>query len=185
MPLQILLKRKFIHKLQRKPLRLREYDYSQSGYYFITICTQNRACLFGKIINDEMNLNEQGKIAQEEWHKTAMIRKNITLDVFIVMPNHIHGIIVIDDETRRGTARRALPNRRFGFSQSNTIPTIIGAYKSAVTKRINQMQGFSSRSVWQRNYYEHIIRNEKSLEEIRDYIIYNPLNWEKDELFIP
>ncbi len=172
-----------MQKPQRKSLRLQEYNYSQSGHYFITICTQDRACLFGEIIDHKMKLNQRGSIVREEWIKTGEVRENIRLDVFVVMPNHFHGIIII--ENGRGTACRAFANRQFGLSHANTLSTIVGAYKSAVTKKINQLNGVSSgSSIWQRNYYEHIIRNEKSLEEIREYIIYNPLNWEKDKLFI-
>ncbi|MBW2558634.1 MAG: hypothetical protein JRD69_07385 [Deltaproteobacteria bacterium] len=133
---------------RRRSIRLKGYDYSQAGLYFITMCTHNRLCLFGEIKNGEMILNEYGEIAEKEWIKTSKMRANIYLDVFGIMPNHVHGIIEINGIVEgRGTMHRA--------------PT----------------------PVWQRNYYEHIIRNEKSCHQIAEYIQTNPLKWRDDKYY--
>ena len=127
----------------RKSIRLKDYDYSQSGAYFVTICAYNRECLLGKIVDGKMRLNEYGLIAQDEWKRTKVIRKNIEIDEFIVMPNHMHGIIIIKDNGinfGRGTMHRAPTIESFGKPTTNTIPTIIRGYKSAVTNQINKLR---------------------------------------------
>jgi putative transposase len=143
---------------RRKSLRLKGYNYKQAGAYFVSICTLNRACLFGNIISEEMVLNDAGRIVADEWIKTVEIRNNIELDEWVVMPNHFHGILVINE--CRGTARRAPTVEEFGKPVPGSIPTIIRSFKSAVTKRINELRNSPGEKVWQRNYYEHIIRNE-------------------------
>ncbi len=186
----------------RQSIRLKNYDYSQDGMYFITICTQDKKCIFGNISDSEKGemtyrLFRFGEIAKNEWFKTAEIRDNIKLDAFILMPNHLHGIIVIDndyqygkntrDDNGRGTVLRAptaVAVEQFGKPTPNTIPTIIRSYKATVTKQINILRNTPSESVWQRNYYEHIIRDEKAYNNIREYIECNPYNWEGDELFV-
>ena len=207
----------------RRSIRLQGYDYSQNGAYFITLCAQDRKPIFGKIVNGEMQLSPFGVIVRDEWLKTSEMRKNIEMDEFIVMPNHFHGIIVIDDGDigrdalprvqdkeestgtldllgtgtldllSTGTLQRAptsAPTReQFGKPTSNTIPTIIRGFKAAVTKQINTIQINAGKynlpeRIWQKNYYEHVIRNEVSLNKIREYIINNPLNWKEDDLFI-
>ena len=182
----------------RRSIRIKEYDYSQEGLYFITICTFNHKCLFGYIDNYEMILNEFGKITCHEWLQTGEMRKNITLHEFVIMPNHMHGIIEIDGSTCRGTMPRALvhrgakeegtlqraPTEQFGKPTSNTIPTIVRGYKSTVTKQINNIRKTPGQSVWQRSYYEHVIRNEKSYNRIIEYIRYNPEKWLKDKYYM-
>ena len=163
----------------RRSLRLKGYDYKQAGVYFVSMCTLNRTCFFGDIVNGEMMLNAEGQIVAEEWIKTAEIRNNIELDEWVVMPNHFHGILVINE--CRGTARRAPTVEQFGKPVSNSIPTIIRSFKSAVTKRINELRNSPGAKIWQRNYYEHIIRNEDELNCIREYITNNPLKWEFDK----
>jgi len=164
----------------RRSIRLKGYDYSQPGLYFVTICTQNREHLFGEIADGEMVLNEFGKIARNEWMKTAEIRDNVELLEYVIMPNHIHGIILLNDmDDRRGTARRA-PTMQFGKPIPRSLPTIIRSFKSAVTKKINILRNMPGVPVWQRNYYEHIIRNEKSYYQIAEYIRNNPLKWQDD-----
>jgi len=165
-------------KHHRRSVRLQGYDYAQVGAYFVTIVTQGRECLFGDVMDGEMVLNEYGQIIVGEWERTADIRPNVSLDVFIAMPNHIHGIIMIADG--RGTLQRAPTTERFGQPTSNSIPTIIRLFKSVTTKRINEVRGRPGGAVWQRNYYEHIIRDEDDLCRIREYIVNNPLQWEVD-----
>ncbi len=196
---------KFHH---RRSIRLQGYDYSQNGAYFITLCAQDRKPIFGKIVNNEMQLTPFGDIVRAEWLKTAEMRKNIEMDEFVVMPNHLHGIIVIDDgigrgampraqdiEESTGTLQRAPTSaptpiiERFGQPTSNTIPTILRGFKAAVTKQINTIQINAGKynkpeRIWQKNYYEHVIRNEVSLNKIREYIMSDPLHWKEDDLYL-
>ncbi|MEP9410249.1 MAG: transposase [Candidatus Brocadia sp.] len=167
----------------RHSIRLRDYDYSQSGAYFVTICSWNRKCLFGEIVNGNMLLNEFGQIVKNEWQHTGIIRLNVELDVFVIMPNHMHGILIIvdDNNNRRGVLQYA-PTIKSSFkSPSKTIGAIIRGFKSSTTKQINQFRNTPGIPVWQRNYYEHIIRNDKELTRTREYIINNPLQWQSDE----
>ena len=165
----------------RRSIRLKGYDYSQAGAYFITICTQDRACLFGDVVDGEMRLNDVGGMVHDEWLRTADMRPNVELDAFVVMPNHFHGIIILHPDGR-GTLQRTPTTtvEQFGKPTSNTVPTIVRLFKSASTKRINEHRGTPGVSVWQRNYYEHIIRNEESLNRIRQYIYENPARWDMD-----
>ena len=230
----------------RKSMRFNGYDYSQEGAYFITICCKDRECLFGEIKNREMILNANGIIAHNEWLQTSKIRSNVELDVFVIMPNHIHGIVIINnhaiDDGRGvlhtpgllmndrgnkpdvlhtpgllmndrgnkldvlhapgsvlGTSGSVLgaPGSALGASgsikgvcdtplrsPSNTIGAIVRGYKSAVTKQINILGSGNynqSSSVWQRNYHDHIIRNEQSYQHISNYIINNSAKWDDDK----
>ncbi len=168
----------------RRSIRLKGYDYSQPGLYFITICVHNREHLFGEIVGGKMGMNDAGKIAEQEWLKTAEMRENVELLEYVIMPNHMHGIILLNDRrgtTRcRGTTHRAPTIEQFGKPTSNTIPTIVRGYKSAVTKKINMLRNMPGVPVWQRNYYEHIIRDQKSYYHIAKYIRNNPLKWRDD-----
>ncbi len=155
------------------------YDYTQPGVYFVTICTHQRECLLGDIVDGLMHVNCWGEIVQEEWLRTAILRPAVALDVFVVMPNHFHGIISIASDCR-GTARRAPTGEQFGRPISGSVPTLIRAFKSATTKRINEKRGTPGTPVWQRNYYEHIIKNEEALNRTRAYIALNPLRWDMD-----
>ncbi len=133
-----------------------------------------------------MILSPLGDIAREEWFNTQTLRNNIELieDEFVIMPNHIHGILWLykksDDDVGKGTARRALTSG-FGCSISGSLATIVGAYKSAVTKRINLLRHTPGEPVWLRNYYEHIICSEKEYENIVNYIDLNPLRWQEND----
>jgi putative transposase len=161
---------------RRRSIRLRDYDYASAGAYFVTIVTRDRQCLFGDIVDGQTPLNLRGQIAQDEWEKSAHIRKEIDLDTFVVMPNHLHGIIVITDAPGRATGRSPLqsgPTKR-------SLGAFVGGFKSAVTKRISELSGLPRTPVWQRNYFEHVIRNEDSLNRIREYILDNPVRWEFD-----
>jgi len=176
-------------KHQRRSLRLPHYDYASSGAYFITICVHQRQCLFGEIVDGMMRLNKWGTIAQECWQAIPDHFAQVQLDEWVIMPNHIHGIIVINDPDRRGTAMpcpypvtNPIQKRKFGESIAGSLPTIIGSYKSAVTKRINGDRNIRGASIWQRNYYEHIIRNDTALAHIRQYIQNNPASWHQDQL---
>ncbi len=182
----------------RRTIRLIEYDYSTPWWYYVTICTHERKNLFGKIIGGKIILNECGKIVEEEWLRTKEIRNNIDLDYYIIMPNHFHGNIIINSrgelnspqevnlsqKENGGRIQYAPTNDKFR-SPSHNLGAIIRGFKAVVTKRINEKQGTSKQKIWQRNYYEHIIRNDLDLQNIRKYIELNPLKWELDEYFIP
>lgn len=163
---------------RRRSIRLKGYDYAQSGAYFVTICAWGKECVFGDVIEGNMYLNEFGKVVREEWLKTFDMRKNLVLDEYVVMPNHFHGIIIIADG--RGTLQCAPTYEKFGKPVSNSIPTVIRLFKSTTTKQINQLRQIPGMYLWQRNYYEHIIRNEYELKQAREYVINNPLQWQYD-----
>jgi len=163
---------------RRRSIRLAGYDYSRTGAYFVTVCTQNRACLFGDIAGGEMRLNVAGEIVRDEWLRTGSIRSNVVLDAFVVMPNHFHAVIFLTECRRRGD-RRVAPTAAGPVPQS--IGAIMAGSKSAAAKRINAMRNTPGLPVWQRNYYEHVIRNDSSLNRIREYIMANPVRWDDDE----
>ena len=162
---------------------MKDYDYSQAGAYFITICTYNKECLFGDVVDGEMVLNEYGKVVEREWLRTTEIRHNVELDEFIVMPNHMHGIVATVEShvgatcwSPKGEGTSPLPKG----PASASIGAIIAGFKSATTRRINELRGTPRKPVWQRNYYEHVIRNEDDLNEIREYVVNNALKWDLD-----
>lgn len=160
---------------QRKSIRLKEYDYSQPGEYFVTICMNDYKCMLGTIINDEIQLNDLGNIVEECWNGIPKHFENIELDEYIIMPNHIHGIITICecDNCCRGEITSPL--------HKPTLGEIIAYFKYQSTKLINKIQGTSGKRFWQRSYYDRIIRNEKELNNIRDYVLNNPIKWQYDE----
>ena len=161
-------------KFHRRSIRLKEYDYSQLGAYFVTITAFQRECLFGKIASGEMHLNAFGKIAEECWCVIPKHFLNVELGAYMVMPNHVHGIIIIHDDKCRGTIYRAPTTEKFQKPVIGSIPTIIRTFKAAVTRNIGQ------KNIWQRNYYEHVIWDEKEWDKIHRYIESNPINWESD-----
>jgi len=158
--------------------------------YFVTICTQNKECLFGEIKNGEMILNEYGEIIKFTWFDLINHNICVLLDSFVVMPNHIHGIIVINDKIFVGAGSKPALIKinqlaRAGLEPAPTkLSEIVRQFKTFSAKRINKLRNTPGLSVWQRDYYEHIIRNDRSLEKICDYIINNPCRWNHDELFI-
>ncbi len=167
-------------KHYRRSIRLKEYDYAHAGAYFVTICAYNGESLFSKIIDGKMRLNEWGHVVEDCWNEVPRHFKNIELDAFVVMPNHMHGIIIITDSVG---ARHASPlqipqNQR--RPKPKSLGAILGSFKSAVAKRINKIRATPGTPVWQRNYYEHIIRSDESVNRIREYILANPLTWRLD-----
>ncbi|MBE9111799.1 transposase [Nodosilinea sp. LEGE 07298] len=180
------------NKHHRRSIRLKGYDYSAAGAYFITICVFQRHCLFGQVVEGDMQLNEFGQIAAECWQAIPDHFPHIELDGWVVMPNHVHGILVAKD-TCRGFALQSpyanpgdtLQNPLtpvFGKMSSGSISTVIRSYKSATTKHINTLRDAAGTPVWQRNYYDHIIRDERSLQHMRYYITNNPVTWVDDQL---
>jgi REP element-mobilizing transposase RayT len=154
-------------KHHRHSIRLAGYDYAQAGVYFVTICTQNRECLLGDVIDNTMRLSTYGRIATEWWNNIPDHFDNAELDGYVAMPNHLHGIIVLHSP-ETGTPRR-------------TLGQIIAYFKYQSTKSINDLCDTPGRRFWQRNYYEHIVQNETELNRVREYIINNPVSWVTDD----
>lgn len=177
----------------RQSIRLDGYDYSSSGMYFVTICTQNKLCLFGEVKDGEMILNEAGLTAQQCWLDIPLHFPHVILHEFVIMPNHIHGILEITDDAV-GANNHSPDNDLPEFkSPSKTIGSIIRGFKIGVMKwfkrndlltRANVYSPLQAQTIWQRNYYEHIIRNEKSYSTIADYIVSNPINWQSNDYYI-
>lgn len=169
---------------QRKPNRLKFFDYSLSGYYFVTICTKDRQEYFGDIINNKMVLNKYGKIVKKYWLELPNNYNNIDLNEFMIMPNHVHMIIFIKNVfnpvgTIHELSLQYKTVRRYWLKRRNMLLCkIIGFLKMNMSKQIHQ-SGLNS-FCWQRSYYDHIIRNEYSLNRIRQYIRDNPANWNED-----
>ena len=164
----------------RRSIRLKGYDYSQKGAYFVTICVNKQKCLLGEMLGEEMRLSKVGEIVADEWVKTPKIRQEIKLDTFVIMPNHFHAIVWLLCRGDRPVAPTKKSNRPVG-PQSQSIGAIMAGFKSAVTKRINEYQNTPGRPFWQRNYYEHVIRDEEELNRARQYIMDNARKWMEDE----
>lgn len=185
-------------KHHRRYIRLKGYDYSQAGLYFITIRCQNRIYRFGEVVDGKMALNKYGEIAYNEWLKLSERFFNFELDVFQIMPNHIHGIILLHDFSvvcTVGAGFTPTQNDHDIRATARVAPTvndIVGAYKSLVANGCleiwkSQWAGVNPVPImgklWQRNYYEHIIRNEQSYQTISNYIINNPAKWTNDKFY--
>jgi len=179
--------------LHRRSVRLLNYDYAQGGAYFVTICTANREPALGQIVNGEMRLTDWGAIAADELVRGAELNSNLEMDASIVMPNHIHAIWMIGEDVAYGgpAHRRTIdlaptePLRRFGQSVAGSLPTFVGLYKAAVTRRVHRLPGCQHAEVWQRNYYEHVIRSPEELQRIRQYVMDNPARWTADTYYAP
>ncbi len=168
----------------RSSIRLRGYDYSQPGNHYVTICTQAKQHLFGCIVEGEMHRNELGDFVALCWQWLARQYSYVELDEWIVMPNHLHGIIVV---THGGGSRTPAGSSRTEEGASRSAPTkrkplgrLVGAFKSVSTDRVNEKRGTPGGLLWQRDFYDHIIRDEDELNKIRDYIRTNPLRWNTD-----
>jgi REP element-mobilizing transposase RayT len=180
-------------KHHRRSIRLKDYDYSQEGAYFVTICVYNGEHLFGDIVGEEMRPNPFGRIVQEEWLRSAQIRREVDPDEFRVMPNHVHGIVIISGGSGAQTALPAakdgrppvaptsgLWQRRPAGPARKSLGAFVAGFKSAVTGGINRMRATPGAEVWQRDFFEHVVRDDESLNAIREYIINNPAQWAFD-----
>ena len=195
----------------RRSIRLKGYDYTQPGAYFITLCTWQRKCLFGEVVKGEMRLNQAGRIVQDAWQLLAPQFPRIRMDAFCVMPNHFHGIILISsgvgatrpDQLEAEAGKRMAGNEFLSDTKGSPRPNhaqgrihpacptgpppgsigaMIGQFKSRATRRLWKLPGYGRAPIWQRNYYEHIIRNEAEWDQIIRYIQANPAQWEEDQL---
>ncbi|MGD9488191.1 MAG: transposase [Calditrichaceae bacterium] len=181
-------------KHHRRSIRLKGFDYSQAGWYFVTICAQNREILFGDVIDGKMVLNTLGKIIEYHWKKMSIHFKNVNIDEFQIMPNHFHGIVNIiksvgamhsnQNNINNGNNpdMNASPQRPHG-TKPGSLGAIMQNFQSITSRKINKIRKTPGARLWQRNYYEHIIRNENELNRIRQYIIENPLKWQDNKFF--
>lgn len=184
-------------KHHRRSIRLPNYDYSEPGAYYITIVTWHRECLFGQVVHGAMKLNKIGQIVQWEWEVLPKRFKYLELGAYVVMPNHFHGILNFHEHI--GASRQDLKNTRLGkvLSPPKTedgiegsplpvgpkpasLGAVISQFKSRVTKRLWKIPSLKGIPIWQRNYYEHIVRNEQDLQNKTDYINANPALWDQD-----
>jgi len=172
----------------RRSIRLKDYDYSQAGAYFVTICTKDKECLFGNIIEGKMQCNNYAERAVEYWQTIPRHFSDTGIDEFVFMPNHMHGIIFIYQNDCRGEVSSPIPTKISTIKGGETPPLqkptsgqIVAYFKYLSTKSINIIRNTPSVPLWQRNYYEHIMRDEPELNKIREYISNNPLNWKHDE----
>ncbi len=171
----------------RRSIRIKGYDYAQPGAYFITVCTYNHEFLFGEVANDEMRLNTFGHIVKSSWHDLSNHYSNLLLDAFTAMPNHVHGIIIITDvgvgAGLKPAPTNAIPTNTQAIkrpTERHGLPEVVRAFKTFSSRRINALRGTPGVPVWQRNYYEHVVRSEEALKRIREYIATNPLRWALD-----
>jgi len=189
-------------KHHRRSIRLPGHDYTSPGAYFVTICVHGGECLLGEVLDGGMRLSQFGQVVSHYWPRIPTHVAHVQLDEWVVMPNHMHGIIVIAGRGEASLAasssgRRVPPVVSFPVDeapagdaspllqpilQSGSLGAIVGNYKSVTTRRINRMRGMPGTLFWQRNYWEHIIRNDASLDRIRAYIQHNPARWAEDRL---
>jgi REP element-mobilizing transposase RayT len=189
----------------RRSIRLREFDYRNAGAYFVTICSFQRECLFGEVVGGEMRLNPLGMAVDACWRSIANHFSNVQLDEFVIMPNHFHGIMDMtasesvgakqgssaspgfesygnnDGDCNKGEAGETFASPLRDGTVSGSLGAVIQNFKSVSTRKINKMRNNPGCLIWQRNYYEHVIRNEADLANIRQYIANNPLKWDLDE----
>ena len=171
---------------RRRSIRLQSFDYSHPGSYFVTILTHDARHIFGELILGQMKLSGIGNIVSDCWRDVPNHFPGIELSEFIVMPNHIHGIIRIPARARHAVPlpRHAERVEAFGSPRAVSVPTIVRSFKSAVSQRARKLLGQASARIWQRNYFERVIRNEREFHKVRHYIAQNPACWEfeKDKL---
>ena len=166
---------------QRQSLRLKGYDYSNNGAYFVTICAKDRQCFLGNVVGGEMQANAMGQIVRSLWNELPTHYPGIAIDEFVIMPNHVHGIICIVGAQfiAPHINNRNEINPKGAINRAPTLGEIIRRFKGGSAYLIRKVH--ASTFAWQRNYHDHIIRNEKELRRIREYIVNNPLTWEQDE----
>ncbi|MCB0037068.1 MAG: transposase [Anaerolineales bacterium] len=170
----------FRQKYRIESTRLKGWDYTAAGYYFITICTKQRQHCFGRVINDDVQLSNAGQIVAQEWLQTARIRPNVELDEWVIMPNHMHSILIITHQLTQvqGTnSMKTTPEKSRLYA--NSVGSIIGQFKRACTTKI-WGAGFTQFG-WQPRFYDSILRDERALQNVRRYIANNPINWAKDQ----
>ena len=178
----------------RRSIRLRKYDYSWPGAYYVTVCAFNKDCIFGQVVGQQMHENVCGHVVREQWFESAKKRKEIELDAFIVMPNHMHGVLWILGPRGEHVLMKSgfvLPRERMPKARPRSkgvIPAMrprslaswAAGFKSAITSRVRKVWNRPQDAVWQEDYFERIVRDEEELNRIREYILTNPLRWGSD-----
>lgn len=164
----------------RTSIRLRRYDYSQAGAYFITVCTYNRQCILGDVVDGRMQLNAYGSIVSECWNRIPTHFADVGIDAFVVMPNHVHGTVVFVDNRRGAVSAPSGRGEETSPLQRPTLGQTVAYFKYLSTKLANRIGKNHGNRIWQRNYYEHVIRGEEDLNQIREYIVHNPAGWDTD-----
>jgi putative transposase len=176
------------HRHHGRPPRLANYDYSAPGVYFLTLCSWGRLSVFGKCESGAVELGEWGRVLEEEWLRTPRLRPYVRLDAYVIMPDHLHGIVIWDRDPfdpvgpQRVAGLRRAASMQCPYSlrllrRPRSVGSFVARFKAICTKRINELRGKPEPPVWQRNYYEHVIRNRKDLERIRRYVLENPYRW--------
>ncbi len=175
-------------KHRRRSIRLPRFDYAAPGAYFVTLCISGRRCILGKVnSNGTVSLNPLGEAAAAEWRRSAALRDEIELDAFVVMPNHVHGVVVIkpdlsgDDVGATGQSPLQQPDYPPRGPARRSLTSFVVGYKGAVTRRVNAIRKTPGAPVWQRNYYERIIRDDDELARARFYVQENPARWRDDD----
>ena len=164
--------------LTRRPnIRWKDFDYASDASYFVTICSKDASCTFGTVIDEEVRLSWLGRIVRDEWIATPQLRPGVVLDLFLVMPNHLHAILFVPAGKDVGKPRT------FGKRQRGSLGAVIGGFKSAVTSAARRISGNRRLDVWQEGFHDEVIRNSEHLEAVRKYIADNPRHWPQDELF--
>ena len=166
----------------RRSIRLPFHDYTTAAVYFVTMCAFQRLPLFGDVVGDAVRLSPAGRIVQEEWERTAEVRQGVAVDSFVVMPNHVHGILWLGwdvPERLRGKGGGDQPDGRQGFAPGS-LGSIVAHFKAGATRRVAALQGDLAGPLWQRNYYERLIGSREELQAIRGYILLNPTRWQND-----
>jgi REP element-mobilizing transposase RayT len=186
------VKKLYKNKYRSDTSRLKGWDYSNPGRYFITICTYNKDHLFGEINGGIMELSDFGQIALQEWWKSFEMRSELFCDAFVIMPNHLHGIVRIDKiigdglpvETHgRASQQQQQQNHGVAYRSTKSISSFVAGFKSSATKKINECRRLPKDPVWQSRFHDHIIRDEIEFHRIKNYIIHNPRNWKEDCFF--
>jgi putative transposase len=158
----------------RRSIRLRGYDYSLPGAYFVTICARERRCLFGKVVDNQAYFTQAGELVVHSWDSLPQHFPEVELNAFVLMPNHIHAIIVLEEHASASTVMD--PKRP-------TLGQVVAFFKYQTTKGLNELWQTPGEPVWQRNYFEHVIRNEASLRQLREYVTHNAAHWQQDSLY--
>jgi putative transposase len=161
----------WISPLRRKSPRIAGYDYTSPGIYFVTLCAAAGQCVFGEVVGGVVRLNDIGRTVAQCWESTPRHFLTVELDLYVVMPNHVHGLLALTDTADAPSSNRPRP----------TVHTVVGAFKSAATRQVNILRDTPGAPLWQRAYYEHVVRTDQGLERIRAYIAGNPAKWELDE----
>lgn len=166
----------------RRSIRLKAHDYS-GGVFFITLCIEQRACVLGEVVDGQMMLSEVGQIAQECWDAIPDHFEHAICDAFVVMPNHVHAILALQRFNTDSTNNSTQPETRLKLigATKGSLGSVVGSYKAAVSKRVNNLWVTPGAKFWQRNYHERIIRNDNELQSYRDYIAQNPARWHEDQ----